>query len=241
MPKKRKNDGGDTPHQDKLFPRRTETPVERVRHTFPDSLPIDDPRKWGVIGVRIVLEKVLRSGHGFSEDVLKSAGVSKRDVAEHRAEIVSVLREILNEPDPERNLHRTVAIVLLGELAQEEALSDLGEVISSPFESKGARGWAALAISRNTGPKGGELLRKHLDDPSPAVRRRVIKGLALNGAQSALPELVRIAREDPSDETARCALEAVRALEEQYKLKAAEIKERKIKGGKGKQTVPDQG
>jgi hypothetical protein len=241
MPKKRQNDGGEKPSgPSKRVPRRTEIPADRVRHTFPESIPIDDPRKWGTIGVRIVVERVLRSGHGFGDEVLESAGVGRRDVAEHRAEIVSVLRQILAEPDSERGVRRNGAIVLLGELAKEEALPDLQAVLNSPLESRGARGWAALAMGRNTGPKGGEILRKHLDDPSPAVRRRVIKGLELNGAKSALPELIRIARDDTGDETARRALEAVRALEKRYKLKPAGITERKRRERKGGETVPDE-
>jgi hypothetical protein len=230
--KEQNNQDNESRNYQDLLPGRIEILKEKVQHTFPDSIAIDDPREWGKIGARIVLEQVLMSNHGFSDNVLEGVGVSQRDIAKYRKEIVSVLRQIVADSDSGLYTNRSAAIMLLGELAKDDALSDLKEVLRSPFESVGTRGWAALTIGRKTGEEGSEFLRSYLDDPSPIVRRRVIKGLALNGTRNALPELVRIARKDPDDKTARYALEAVRSLEQQHGLDPADIEERKFQKSK---------
>lgn len=120
-----------------------------------------------------------------SEDV-RSAAVQALSNLED-AKTTSALINALSAP--EENV-RGIAIEALGSLGTKEAISELQELVENPSDTKkDIRKAAVGALIRIDEPEVSEPLTTALDDPSPEVQSRAIRGLGAIGANDKLEEL----------------------------------------------------
>jgi HEAT repeat protein len=192
---------------------------------FPKAADID-PRALGAVGVRIVTERALGACHSYGDEVWELLGVEKSELARRRAEIVAALGSIVADPDRASVVNRDGAVALLGEIGGQSALADLERILSSPFERRSTRGWAAVGIGRCGGVKGVEILGRHTADRDALIRRKAIDGLAASRAKEALPILEDVLKRDEDPFVANRAYAAIRSLEKALRLDPRQVEPR---------------
>ena len=85
-----------------------EEPGKDARNSFPKGDKIDF-RRAGRAGVRVLVERALRTHHGFDEPLWEELGISKRQIAKNGELIVEALRRIVADPERGRYTDRTIS------------------------------------------------------------------------------------------------------------------------------------
>jgi hypothetical protein len=217
-------------------PVRNEQPLPDIENSFPRS-DAYAPRAWGAAGVRIEVERALRGLHGFGDELWEALGISKRELAARRGEIVATMRRVVGNPERGFATNRTAAVALLGELGGADVMPDLRAVLSSPFERGTTRSWAAVALGRCGKARAVEPLRAALADPDPLVRRGAVDGLAVTRSREAVAALAAAVKTEKDPVIANRAFDRVRQLEKTLALEPLRLRRPALPKGGGT-TVP---
>jgi hypothetical protein len=176
-------------------------------HRLPKGVEVD-LRRHPQAGARIAIERLAASLVGIDDGAFRRVGFSKRDLVEHREEILSALSHVIKEvPNPRQPRLRGASIAYLGELRYREAIDVLGGLATGYDEAPAIRGLAVEALCRIGGDECAELLVRTLDDPDAAVRERGAKALGIIGRERDGDVLAGLAAADP-DPTVRDAANA---------------------------------
>lgn len=226
-----KRTGRDKPGSDAYL--LNDKPRKPISNTFPKAAKVD-LRALGAVGVRIATERALGALHGYGDEVWELLGVQKLELARRRAEIIAALRSIVADVERSSFVNRGGAVALLGEIGGADALPDLLAVLSSPFERRSTRGWAAVGIGRCGGARGVESLRPYAADVDPLIRRKVIDGLEASRAREAISVLEHILQNEKEPAVANRAHDSLRRMEKALNLEPRPVQRRSIRKGGGK-------
>jgi HEAT repeat protein len=138
----------------------------------------------------------------------RSISAHPDELSEHGDEILTLLTNVVihDGHQPARQQARALAIRILGHLQLDASLGHLGAVLDDPAEPASQRAAAADAIGLIGDQASAKVLRLHLDDPNPLVRRTAAIALGDIAPPKAEKWLRRQLR-DESDASVRKSLQ----------------------------------
>jgi HEAT repeat protein len=125
-------------------------------------------------------------------------------VREQRPEDFDVLRRIATSHQVSESF-RTKALYALGRWGDRRAVPEIARVL--PTLDEGGRIAAIDALGRLGGAEIVDVVAAYRDDPSPQVRKFVVKALSRVGDAKARAQLESISRDDPQEWVRKLARE----------------------------------
>jgi hypothetical protein len=199
-----------------------ETPKKASEiNTIPKGVKIN-PRKMGITGTRILIDKVLASMDGIGLPHLESLGISLRDIQANRQDIESVFASIIRNEikRPMRQQACTAAIRLGGHLKLTGLVPVLQNVLTANHEEPTIRAAAADSLGLMRSKASVPLLTKYMKDPQPLVANAVITAIGKTGQAGILPTLRDLIAKSKDPAKVKCLTLAINRIEKREKIPA---------------------